>query len=599
MSSTSSRRPSVEEVGAVAGRLRSMTVARIVLVLGTMAALTPVVDYTEQTASVLAVSSAVYLGVNGAILVLLRFAGGLSRVLLNVSLLVDAAWITVMLNFSGGSTSPLVIVLYLQSVAVTALFGWRTGMKLVLLHTLGLLAVAYNQSMTVTQGLETQTELQIGFFSFQFQGTESGLAVLDIQRVQALLTIVSVWLVAGATAYFASINERELRRSNQELAVLRELNTQLERSLDLADVCQAIAQGVVDDLGYRRGIVWMAQGSAGLAPAGAAGFEPDELELLSTLRLQAGPGPVGEAIEQRQPVLVPRDRGRPATLADAFAIDAPLVVVPLTSEGRVLGLLTVEVDHQAGRAPRIKGRDLRILGTLATEASLALDNARLHAELRDLSVTDALTGVYNHRHFQQRLQEELDRTVRRAAGGNPKPVSLILMDLDLFKKVNDRFGHQAGDELLKSLARLTGRVLRSSDVVCRYGGEEFVVILPETGIEAATQVAERLREAIERSNFTASDGRFLGQVTASFGVATYDEGLPSRSDLIRESDASLYVAKNAGRNVVAVGDQIVPTRFGIGRRVQPGHDPREEATAGIGAGGSSQRTGQDGQTIDA
>ncbi|MBW3664531.1 MAG: sensor domain-containing diguanylate cyclase [Actinobacteria bacterium] len=546
-----------------------MTIARIVIVLATIVALAPITDYTDdRSGQILALASAGYLLLNGVIFAALRGLPSVGRPVLNASLLADAVWAAAVLWYTGSTASPLIFLMYVQSVTVTVLFGWRTGVKLAILHTAGLLANAYGQS----QGLGPEAGevgFTIGFFNLQIEDPTRGAQFI---RVQIVVSIVTVWLMAGATAYFSAVRERELRRTNQELSVLRELNTQLERSLDLSDVCQAIATGVVDELSYDRAVVWMAQGGSDLGPAGAAGFAPDEVELLSALRLTVGPGPVGRAVESRRPVLVAREHARPAALADAFEIDSPLVLVPLTTEGRVLGLLAVEVGQPLGRAPRVSGRDLRILATLATEASLALDNARLHAELRDLSVTDALTGVYNHRYFQQRLQEELDRSVRRAGGGAPEPVSLILMDLDLFKKVNDRFGHQAGDELLKGLARLIERVLRSSDVVCRYGGEEFAIILPETTPDQARQVAERMREAIERSNFTASDGRYLGQVTGSFGVATYESGLPSRGDLIREADEALYRGKAAGRNAVVVRDEVVPVTFGIGRRLDAGRD---------------------------
>ncbi|MBW3658673.1 MAG: GGDEF domain-containing protein, partial [Actinobacteria bacterium] len=141
--------------------------------------------------------------------------------------------------------------------------------------------------------------------------------------------------------------------------------------------------------------------------------------------------------------------------------------------------------------------------------------------------------------------------------------SLFLMDIDFFKKVNDRFGHPSGDELLRAFARLTVRVLRSSDVVCRYGGEEFAVILPETDVEQAMQVAERLREAVERSNFTGSDARYLGQVTSSFGVETYEEGLPSRSEMIQRADEALYEAKETGRNRVVHASELEALRAPI------------------------------------
>ncbi|MDX1658028.1 MAG: sensor domain-containing diguanylate cyclase [Nitriliruptorales bacterium] len=544
MSSTSSELGHATEI--LSGRLRVLSIARILAVLATVLVLAPSAA-AEEAGSVrdlLSVVSAIYLVGNFVVLLGLRYFAATARWQLDLSLLLDAGWVSVVLWATGGAFSPFIFLMYLQLVAATVLFTWRTGLKLATLDTIGLVWLSL-----ATSGGDAQV----------FIGTVPVQVDTDIENVlslfgrnQVVFNIVALWLISGATAYFSSVNERDLRRSNRELAVLRELNTELEASLDIGDVSEAIARGVVEELDYARSVVWMSQSGGELVPAGARGFSPDELEALNDLRLSVGTGPVAKAIESREPRLVPREAARPAALADAFSIDAPLVLVPLVTEGRLLGLLTVEVKAPPGRAPRIRGRDIRILATLATEASLALDNARLHAELRDLSVTDALTGVYNHRYFQQRLQEELDRALRRGGEEQPEPVSLILMDIDFFKKVNDRFGHPSGDELLRAFARLSSRVVRSTDVICRYGGEEFAIILPGTTLGQATQVAERLREAIARSNFTGADGRYLGRVTASFGVASFAEGLPSRGDLIQRADQALYEAKESGRNRVEV-----------------------------------------------
>lgn len=551
MSSTSS------DVSLLGGRLRVMTVARIVLVAALLLALAPVYRYALQGTSLLVLASLAYLALNGVVLLVLRRTSAPARWLLDLSLVVDAAWAGAVIYVTGGTTSGFIFLMYLQLVAATVLFSWRSGVKLAILHTIAVLAVFYGQAIGFAAEA-TSSQVTFGFFNIQLDPTlgESGQIASQVVRVQAVLSVVTIWIITGATAFFSNVNERALRRSNQELALLRELSVQLESTLDLGEICEAIAQGVVDELHHDRAVVWMAQGGTELVPAGAAGFEDNDLDLLAELRLVAGPGPVGRAVETRRPVLVAREHARPTVLADTFGIDSPLIVVPLQTEGRILGMLTVEVDAPLGRAPKVKGRDLRILSTLATESSLALDNARLHAELRDLSITDALTGVYNHRHFQQRLQEELDRSARLSTLRMPRPLSLVLMDVDHFKKINDRFGHPAGDDLLRALAGLVERVLRSSDVVCRYGGEEFVIILPETGVEEAIQVGERMREAIELSSFTASDGRYLGQVTSSFGVATFAQGIPNRSELIRESDEALYAAKSGGRNLVLHAERV-------------------------------------------
>ncbi len=555
------------DLSPVSGRLWAFTIARLVLVVAAVLGLAALPgSLTSGAGRQIAIASALYVAFNGLVLIALRLRVGLARSLLNLSLVIDTVWAALIVLNTGGPGSPMILLFYLQSVGAAVLFGWRTGLKMALVQTIGFLSVVFVQQREVVD----DRLVQIGIFEVTLDPEAEGLGGSAARRILMIFGVVSIWLVAGLAGVLARVRERELRRSNQELAVLRELNSHFEHSLELADVCDAIARGVVEELGYERAVVWMAGDGGVLAPAGAAGFGPERVELLSNLRIKPTSGPVGEAIDDRHPVLVPRDGARPQALADAFSIDSPLVVVPLRSEGRPVGVLSVEVAAPVGRQPTVRGRDLRILNTLATEAALALDNARLHQELRDLSVTDALTGVYNHRYFQQRLQEELDRALRQAGKEEPPPVSLILADIDLFKQVNDRFGHPSGDELLKSLARLMKRVLRSSDVVCRYGGEEFGVILPNTDERAALAVADRLREAVERSNFIGADGRHLGQITGSFGVSTYASRSTGRADLVGQADTALYVAKDAGRNAVAIGDRVLPVRFGLGRRLAAG-----------------------------
>lgn len=160
----------------------------------------------------------------------------------------------------------------------------------------------------------------------------------------------------------------------------------------------------------------------------------------------------------------------------------------------------------------------------------------------ELASRDSLTSLYNHRMFYALLQDEMARTRRFG-----HPVSLLMLDIDHFKHVNDSYGHQAGDAILKGLSGLLVRHARAVDRVCRYGGEEFTVILPETGADTAFETAERLRTAIESHPFDAGDGRMIG-ITVSIGVATHPQQVDTLEDLVKASDLALYAAKQGGRN---------------------------------------------------
>jgi len=172
-----------------------------------------------------------------------------------------------------------------------------------------------------------------------------------------------------------------------------------------------------------------------------------------------------------------------------------------------------------------------------------------NAQLRELAIRDPLTGVFNRRHWDSLLSAELDRTRRYG-----RSVGLILADLDYFKGINDRFGHAVGDRVLTAAAEVLIERVRSHDVVGRFGGEEFVVLLPETGLDEAVSVAERLRAGIAALVFPDLDGL---EARSSFGVAEARGGMARADELVAAADAALYRAKRAGRDRVEAAEPLV------------------------------------------
>jgi len=204
--------------------------------------------------------------------------------------------------------------------------------------------------------------------------------------------------------------------------------------------------------------------------------------------------------------------------------------------GPTHGLVTV-LRH----GPAYSEDDLAFLRFLAVRASLALDNVQAHIDVRRQAITDDLTGLFTHGHFQELLGAEMEE-VRRYT----YPVGLVMLDVDNFKSVNDGYGHQQGDRVLRRVSSILREAKRDVDVAARYGGEELCLILPHTDLDGTYAIAERVRETIEASEIPVLGSEGFLKVTASFGVAATTEG--DKSSLIAAADAALYVAKREGKN---------------------------------------------------
>jgi diguanylate cyclase (GGDEF)-like protein len=243
-----------------------------------------------------------------------------------------------------------------------------------------------------------------------------------------------------------------------------------------------------------------------------------------------GEGIEGRALQTRQ-----------AVIGDE---PAPLLAAPLVAEERVLGLLTL-----VGDPDRPFGRDdAERVGSLVGQGAVAIENARLHRLIQKQAKTDPLTQLLNRREFEEQLAREVERAQRFGT-----PVGLVVLDLDDFKLINDRFGHLAGDGVLKAAAGAIRQCTREIDQPARWGGEEFAVILPHTGIDGAARLAERLRQAIAERQIPTPDGRSV-RVTASFGVAALPGSGATQMELTAAADDAVYRSKRAGKNRVSLAD---------------------------------------------
>lgn len=216
-----------------------------------------------------------------------------------------------------------------------------------------------------------------------------------------------------------------------------------------------------------------------------------------------------------------------------------LFSVPLLLLNETIGILTILRRDKDS----ISLTDRQSLESIASQIAVAYDRARLYSKTRELAVRDDLTGVYNRRHFYQMLDGELKRAKRVG-----RHVSLLMIDADRFKKFNDDFGHLKGDECLKYLANLLKSNLREGDLLARFGGEEFVVMLTDADLNQSFQVAEKLRTIVQNELKIAISDQNLAQATVSIGVSSYPDCASNLHDLIDTADMALYQAKGSGRN---------------------------------------------------
>ncbi|MBN1356241.1 diguanylate cyclase [bacterium] len=224
------------------------------------------------------------------------------------------------------------------------------------------------------------------------------------------------------------------------------------------------------------------------------------------------------------------------------------LVVPLPMENRIMGLLVLG----SRRKSYFTDSDIYFFKSLAAQFGFSLENALNAERIERLAITDGLTGIYNHRYFQDTLIKEIKRSRRE-----PSPFSLLMADIDHFKKFNDTYGHQAGDEILKGVARLLKEEAREVDPVARYGGEEFVVLLLGCDVKTACRIAERIRKACAKKQFAIRNRTV--SVTLSIGIASYPAQGDQSEQLIAAADKALYRAKEAGRNrVMVAGEAFVP-----------------------------------------
>lgn len=330
----------------------------------------------------------------------------------------------------------------------------------------------------------------------------------------------------------------EQRRAHDELQVLYEAARAVSGTLDLRTVLDSMVSVTCRAFGYDSGAIVMVEPETGdMVVEAGYGYRHG----IVGKRLPAGVGIAGWVARTGTPLVVDDVRGD-ARYYRADDRTQSELAVPLIAEGKVLGVFNVESAHLAA----FGARDLRLLTALASYAVVAIQNARLYETAQRMAITDGLTELYNHRYLYESLGRVIERSRR-----DGQPVGLIMLEIDRFKRYNDTYGHQSGDEALRTVAGLLRRGSRPSDIVARYGGDEFMVVLPGAGKAAAQETAERLRRAVEAYPLILADG-IITTVTLSVGVAVFPLDGETVDGLVEVVDRAQYTAKRSGGNKVYV-----------------------------------------------
>ncbi|HTZ11329.1 MAG TPA: diguanylate cyclase [Candidatus Margulisiibacteriota bacterium] len=376
--------------------------------------------------------------------------------------------------------------------------------------------------------------------------------------------------------------KQELERTKTELGILYEISNAMRTTLKLDEILYIILTGVTAHigLGFNRAVLFLInnrdniiEGKMGIGPESGEeanriwnqieGEKMDLDDLINVYKVSnnaLGSG-FSRQVQNLKFSLQDKDKnllamaaleGMPLHLTKETIQnfkDSPvitmlkseeMILIPLKAKDKVNGIIVA--DNFVTKKPITKD-DIRMLIMLANQAGLAIENSQLYEKTVMQANMDSLTELCNHGYFQYLLYTELEK-----AKATKSPLSLVMIDIDDFKVYNDTLGHQAGDKILKELAMLLKNQSRKMDHVCRYGGEEFTIILPFTEEKEAFLIAERLRENIKRHSFLHEEILPNKTLTASLGIASYPKNGALPSELITASDKNLYAAKSKGKD---------------------------------------------------
>jgi len=387
-----------------------------------------------------------------------------------------------------------------------------------------------------------QSDDELGRLARSFNTMLSRITDMAVADIEARESMARMERELSLQAELKAVNGR-LAAHVGEMELLLEVGGAVSGTLDLPEQLQTLGRQVCARFGVSEfSVMLLDDASHQLVVEAVAGGAPRNAR---GTRFHLGEGVTGEAAARGQTIYVP-DVAKDARYLHYKGhgrSTGSFLAVPLRSKGGILGVM----NFNRPRLDAFSVQEIRLAEAIAAQAALAIANARLYQQTLELSFTDALTGVPNRRQLFLRLENELSRSLRFG-----DPLSLLMIDLDLFKRINDAHGHTIGDGVLRGVALALRRNVRKIDIVARYGGEEFCVVLPRVAKPEALEVAEKLRRAVAATTVPGPDSQSALSVTISIGVATLGVDAHDIAALIEKADTALYEAKRLGRDRVAL-----------------------------------------------
>jgi diguanylate cyclase (GGDEF)-like protein len=334
-----------------------------------------------------------------------------------------------------------------------------------------------------------------------------------------------------------------LERRNEEFASMIEIGKALTSTLDIHAILETIMKQVERLIKPKAWSLLLVDGESGDLIFEIAVSTVSEQ--LKGVRLERGKGIAGWVAQHGEPLLLPD-----VSKDERFAVDIDqkmmfttrsIVCVPMKIKDQVIGVIELINSFED---TDFDESDIQLISAIADFAAIAIENARNYKRINELVITDDLTGLYNSRQFGQVIENEVKRSGRYG-----ESCSLIFLDLDHFKGINDTYGHLVGSRMLGEFGRLVGKHIRSTDMAARYGGDEFAIILPHTGKDQAIKMACNLLDIMKETHFVSDDNTPI-TLTASFGVATFPNDADCRAGLVKAADSAMYDAKAGGRSGV-------------------------------------------------